>query len=139
MNVPLSDSTGLRIYRELMHREQRCAAMWRGNYGPEALQRKPDMNMMQNLGRFEKYASVPMPLDVQLATLRKERIRHTEEELEYQQNTFPKLAKCALRPRRVPPTAPTCPPPRSTAHPKARPPPMQVSRLAARGRGFRAG
>ena len=31
MNVPLTDSTGLNIYRELMHREERSAASWYSN------------------------------------------------------------------------------------------------------------
>ena len=65
MNVPLYDGLGLRIYRELMHRESRCAADWHVNYGKEALQRPPDPQMMMNLGKFSKFASVPMPLDVQ--------------------------------------------------------------------------
>ena len=65
MNVPLTDGIGLRIYKELMHRESNCAAMWHVNYGPEALQKPPDPAMMMNLGQFTKRASVPMPLDVQ--------------------------------------------------------------------------
>ena len=65
MNVPLSDTIGLHIYRELMHREGRCAANWHVNYGPEALQKSPDPEAMVNLGLFSKFASVPMPLDVQ--------------------------------------------------------------------------
>ena len=56
---------GLRIYREVMYRENRCAAAWHVNYGPEALQKKPDPMTMINLGKFSKFASVPMPLDVQ--------------------------------------------------------------------------
>lgn len=36
----------------------------------EALQRPPDPVEMQNLGKFEKFATVPMPLDVQLRMLR---------------------------------------------------------------------
>ena len=67
MNVPLSDTIGLHIYRELMHREGRCAANWHVNYGPEALQKSPDPEAMVNLGLFSKFASVPMPLDVQRA------------------------------------------------------------------------
>ena len=63
MNVPLSDTIGLHIYRELMHREGRCAANWHVNYGPEALQKSPDPEAMVNLGLFSKFASVPMPLD----------------------------------------------------------------------------
>ena len=54
MNVPLYDSTGLRVYRELMHRENSCAANWHVQYGPEALQRPPDLNAMMNLGKFAK-------------------------------------------------------------------------------------
>ena len=42
MNVPLQDSIGLRIYRELMNREFRSAGEWHRNYGPDALQRAPD-------------------------------------------------------------------------------------------------
>ena len=61
MNVPLTDGIGLRIYKELMHRESNCAAMWHVNYGPEALQKPPDPAMMMNLGQFTKRASVPMP------------------------------------------------------------------------------
>ncbi len=72
MNVSLQDQMGLRIYREVMHRENRCAADWHVNYGPEALQRSPDPAMMINLGKFSKFASVPMPLDVQ----RTRRARH---------------------------------------------------------------
>ena len=67
MNVPLSDTIGLHIYRELMHREGRCAANWHVNYGPEALQKSPNPEAMVNLGLFSKFASVPMPLDVQRA------------------------------------------------------------------------
>ena len=70
MNVPLYDGMGLRIYRELMHRESRCAADWHVNYGPEALQRNPDPMTMINLGKFSKFAAVPMPIDVQRAMKR---------------------------------------------------------------------
>lgn len=93
MNVPLYDATGLRIYRELMHREQRCSTLWRGNYGPEALQRKPDPELMQNLGKFEKFASVPMPLDVQLRALQAERKEQGKSARTIEENSFPKLAK----------------------------------------------
>ena len=65
MNVPLYDGRGLRIYRELMHREARAAADWHLNYGPEALQKSPDPELMVNLGKFSKFASAPMPLNVQ--------------------------------------------------------------------------
>ena len=67
MNVPLYDGLGLRIYRELMNREAKAATDWAFHYGPEALQKPPDPNMMINLGKFSKRASVPMPLDVQRA------------------------------------------------------------------------
>jgi hypothetical protein len=90
MNVPLSDSTGLRIYRELMHRETRCAADWHVNYGAEALQRAPNPQTMINLGKFAKFASVPMPLDVQLRELRKEASTQRAHIDRYEKNTFPK-------------------------------------------------
>lgn len=63
--MPLYDGLGLRIYRELMHRETSCAANWHVDYGPEALQKTPDPATMINLGKFSKRVSVPMPLDVQ--------------------------------------------------------------------------
>ena len=68
MNVPLTDAIGLHIYRELMHREARCAAGWHENYGPEAILKPPNPEMMVNLGLFSKRASVPMPLEVQRAS-----------------------------------------------------------------------
>lgn len=64
--VPLvRTQVGLKIYREVIGRESSCAANWHKQYGPEALQKKPDMSTMINLGKFSKFASVPMPLDVQ--------------------------------------------------------------------------
>ena len=90
MNVPLQDSMGLRIYRELMHRENRCAAGWHHNYGPEALQKAPDPQSMINLGKFSKFASVPMPLDVQLRELRRERQDQSQKITAYERSAFPK-------------------------------------------------
>ena len=92
MNVPLYDATGVHIYRELMHRENRCAADWHLNYGPEALQKKPDPKKMENLGLFSKIASVPMPLDVQLRELRKERDAQAVAVDIYEKKSFPKSA-----------------------------------------------
>ena len=89
MNVPLYDSTGLNIYRELMHRENRCAADWSVNYGAEALQNPPDPQLMMNLGKFAKFASVPMPLDVQLRELRKERRAQSAKVTRFEKDTFP--------------------------------------------------
>ena len=89
MNVPLYDSTGLNIYRELMHRESRCAADWSVNYGVEALQKPPDPELMMNLGKFAKFASVPMPLDVQLRELRKERRAQSAKVTRFEKETFP--------------------------------------------------
>ena len=59
MNVPLQDSMGLRIYRELMHRENRCAAVWHHNYGPEALRRRPAVD--DQPGQVQQVRDVPMP------------------------------------------------------------------------------
>lgn len=92
MNVPLYDATGLRIYRELMGRETRCATNWHSNYGPEALQRKPNPLLMENLGRFEKYASVPMPLDVQLRALKQERRAQSAKTTRFERETFPQYS-----------------------------------------------
>lgn len=92
MNVPLYDATGLRIYRELMGRETRCATSWHSNYGPEALQRTPDPTLMQNLGKFEKYSSVPMPLDVQLRALKQERRAQSAKTTRFEQATFPQYS-----------------------------------------------
>ena len=93
MNVPLTDTTGLNIYRELANREDRVAAAWFVNYGPEALQRKPDASVMLNLGKFSKLASVPMPLDVQLRELRKESKLQAEAITTFEKNTFPTLCE----------------------------------------------
>lgn len=89
MNVPLYDAIGLRIYRELMHREGRAAADWRRNYGPEAIAQPPDPSMMVNLGKFSKFASVPMPLDVQLKAIKAERAIQVGEVDAYEKSTFP--------------------------------------------------
>ena len=91
MNVPLYDGRGLRIYRELMEREMRCAANWHVNYGPEAQQRSPDASTMINLGNFSKFASVPMPLDVQLRELRKEQRAQSAKVTRFEKATYPKL------------------------------------------------
>ena len=92
MNVPLYDGTGIRIYRELMHRESKCAANWHVNYGPAALQKKPDPQTMINLGKFSKFASVPMPLDVQLRELQKEKNEQAARIDRYEKDSFPKLS-----------------------------------------------
>jgi len=89
MDVPLYDATGLRIYRELMHRETKCAADWHRNYGPEALQRVPDPITMLNLGKFSKFQSMPMPLDVQLRELRKEKRAQSAKVTRYEKATYP--------------------------------------------------
>lgn len=90
MNIPLQDSMGLQIYRELMHRESRCAANWHFEYGPDALQKPPDPNSMINLGKFSKFASVPMPLDVQLRELKKEKAQQAAMISRYEKESFPK-------------------------------------------------
>jgi len=92
MNVPLHNDIGLRVYRELVSRELRSVANWDKNYGTEALQRSPDANEMQNLGKFEKFASMPMPLDVQLRMLQAQRRKQRAEIEAYERKTFPKKA-----------------------------------------------
>jgi len=90
MNVSIYDSVGLLVYRELMSRENRCAANWEVNYGPAALQKSPDPQTMMNLGTFAKFASVPMPLEVQLRELQRERKEHNTLIDTVEKKTFPK-------------------------------------------------
>jgi len=89
MNVPLYDTIGLQIYRELMKRESEGAANWHVNYGKEALQKAPDASKMINLGKFSKFASVPMPLDVQLKAIRAERQKETDRVAAYEKQVYP--------------------------------------------------
>ena len=89
MNVPLTDSRGLFIYRELMNREQSAAGNWHLKYGPEALMQTPDPSSMVNLGNFQKLASVPMPLEMQLKAIQKE---HQSQKLNvqaYEKSVYP--------------------------------------------------
>ena len=47
---------------------------------------------MQNIGKFEKFASVPMPLEVQLRMLRANRQKQKAEIQAFEQKWFPKHA-----------------------------------------------
>ena len=80
------------MYRELVGREMRAVAQWERQYGAEALLRKPDPREMQNLGKFEKFAAMPMPLEVQLRQLKQQRVEQAAEITEYERKTFPKRA-----------------------------------------------
>ena len=85
---PFASSCLVRL--QLMHRENRCAANWHVNYGEEALKKSPDPEMMMNLGKFSKFASVPMPLDMQLHALREERKTQAAEMTSYEKRSFPR-------------------------------------------------
>jgi hypothetical protein len=75
---------------QLMHRESRCAAQWHVNYGSESLKKAPDPDMMINLGKFSKFASVPMPLEMQLHALREERKIQTAIGDTFERKSFPR-------------------------------------------------
>ena len=75
-----------------MHREGRSAADWRANYGKEAISKPPNPELMVNLGKFSKFASVPMPLDVQLRSIKQERMVQSAELTQYEKVTYPKKA-----------------------------------------------
>ncbi|KOO31564.1 hypothetical protein Ctob_013849 [Chrysochromulina tobinii] len=95
MNVPIDNSIGLRVYRELMAKEAKGPAVWAMTYGIEALQKPPDPQMLLNLGKFSKYSSMHMPLEVQLQAIRKERnvqtaaVDHYEKRIYPQRSTIP--------------------------------------------------
>jgi len=80
------------VYRELVGREVRAVAQWERQYGAEALLRKPDPREMQNLGKFEKFAAMPMPLEVQLQQLKQQRVEQAAEIVEFERKNFPKRA-----------------------------------------------
>ena len=80
---------GLQVYRELVNRELRSVAQWERQYGKAALLRQPDPREMQNLGKFEKFASMPMPLEVQLKMLQQQRKKQAAEIAEFERKTFP--------------------------------------------------
>jgi len=71
-NIPLTDIRGLLVYRELMHREGSAAAIWDSTFGAKALTRKPDSDTLINLGKFSKFQSMKMPLDMQLKSIKDE-------------------------------------------------------------------
>ena len=100
MNVPIDNSIGLRVYRELMAKEAKGPAVWAMTYGIEALQKPPDPQMLLNLGKFSKYSSMHMPLEVQLQAIRKERnvqtvaVDNYEKRIYPQRSTIP-VSECA--------------------------------------------
>jgi len=89
MNVPLTDSLGLCIYRELMHREQNALATWHLTYGPEAINKAPNPDSMLNMGKFSKISSMPMPLNVQLQSVKAERRAQSAKITRYERSIFP--------------------------------------------------
>ena len=106
MNVPIDNSMGLRIYRELMHREGKSAAMWNLSYGPEALSKPPDPQVMLNLGKFAKFSAVHMPLDAQLKAIQKEHRVQTAAVDNYEKRIYPQksdlpVSECTRRTGRI--------------------------------------
>ena len=100
MNVPIDNSIGLRVYRELMAKEAKGPAVWAMTYGIEALQKPPDPQMLLNLGKFSKYSSMHMPLEVQLQAIRKERNVQTAAVDNYEKRIYPQrstipVSECA--------------------------------------------
>ncbi|KAL1499425.1 hypothetical protein AB1Y20_011630 [Prymnesium parvum] len=91
-NVPLGHAMGLRVHRELIGREMRAAAEWENLYGNEALTRHPDASQLQNLGKFEKLASMPMPLEVQLRMLQAQRVAQAATISKFEGRTYPHKA-----------------------------------------------
>lgn len=91
-NVPLGQVMGLRVHRELIGREMRAVGAWEELYGNEALVKKRDVKLLQNLGKFEKLASMPMPLEVQLRMLRAQRMMQAQEISNYEKKTYPTRA-----------------------------------------------
>ena len=89
MNVPLTDSLGLCIYRELMHREQNALATWHLTYGPEAINKAPNPDSMLNMGKFSKISSMPMPLSVQLQSVKAERRAQSAKITRYERSIYP--------------------------------------------------
>ena len=86
------NATGLGIYRELINREKRSIASWDRQYGPKALLENPDPREMQNLGKMQKFASMPMPLSIQLEMLQANRKKQAAEILAFEKKTFPTTA-----------------------------------------------
>jgi hypothetical protein len=98
--VPIENSIGLRVYRELMAKEAKGPAVWAMTYGIEALQKPPDPQMLLNLGKFSKYSSMHMPLEVQLQAIRKERNVQTAAVDNYEKRIYPQrstipVSECA--------------------------------------------
>ena len=104
MNVPLNDAIGLRIYRELMHRESNCSATWQLNFGKEALSKAPPPETMINLGKFSKFSAVPMPLAMQLEAIKKEGRVQAAEVDRYEKRVYPSKSDLPISERaRQPP------------------------------------
>jgi len=136
MNVPLNDAIGLRIYRELMHRESNCSATWQLNFGKEALSKAPPPETMINLGKFSKFSAVPMPLAMQLEAIKKEGRVQAAEVDRYEKRVYPSKSDLPISELSIkyygdaafhskPKTSPGAP---STYEPYAPPPPQWTKR-----------
>ena len=72
MNVSIQTTTGLKVYKELIGRENKGGAIWEQKFGL-ATQLKPmDPQKLITVNGLEAACAMPMPLELQLFQLQKE-------------------------------------------------------------------
>jgi hypothetical protein len=88
---------GLKIYRELIQREGKGAAVWTLNYGEEAQLKPVDPQKLVTVKGLENACAVPLPMTHQLFQLQRERVKHAQQAKAYEETVCEPIADSQLK------------------------------------------
>lgn len=89
MNVSIQTTTGLKVYKELIGREQAGPQRWEEKFGLATQLQPMDPKKLITVNGLEAAAAVPLPLTLQLFQLQKERAKQTRENQAWEQKVMP--------------------------------------------------